>query len=106
MPNLLALKRRSLLAYGALVGRHGRLVERRWVRGETVAGDGLLEAPELGPVADTLTMFEAVQKLRPTPIGKQSIAIVAAAALIPMLFVVAIQVPLTNQLLGLLKILL
>jgi hypothetical protein len=106
MPNLLALKRRNLLAYGALVGRHGRLVERRWVRGETVEDDGLLQAPELGPVADTLTLYEAIQKLRPTPIGKQSIVTVAAAAVIPMLLVVAIQVPIKSQLFGLIKILL
>ena len=106
VPNLLALKRRSLLAYGALVGRHGRLVEQRWVRGETVADDGLLNAPELGPVADTLTLYDAVEKLRPAPIGKTSIIAVAAAAVIPMLPVVAIQIPIKSQLLSVLKILL
>src|SRR5262245_7995334 len=84
-PKLLALKRRSLMAYGALVGRHGRLVERRWIRGETVADDGLLEAPELGPVADTLTLYEAIGRLRPAPIGKQSVVMLAGAAIIPML---------------------
>src|SRR5262245_12750405 len=105
-PNLLALKRQGLLTYGALVGRHGRLVERRWVRGETVADDGLLQAPELGPVADTLTLYEAVEKLRPVPIGKQSVVTVAAAAIIPMLPVIAIQVPTKDYLLGILKILL
>jgi hypothetical protein len=106
VPNLLALKRRGLLAYGALVGRHGRLVERRWVRGETVADDGLLEAPELGPVADTLTLYEAIQKLRAAPIGKQSIVTVAGAAIIPMLPVIAIQIPIKDQLLSVIKILL
>jgi hypothetical protein len=105
-PRLLALRRRSLLAYGALVGRHGRLVERRWVRGEAVADEGLLEAPELGPVADTLTLYEAVERLRMAPIGKQSIVTVAGAAVIPMLPVIAIQVPIKDQLLGVIKILL
>ena len=104
-PSLLALKRRSLLAYGALVGRHGRLVEHRWVRGETVVDDGLLGAPELGPVADTLTLYESIQKLRAAPIGKQSIATVAGAAVIPMLPVIAIQIPIKDQLLSVIKIL-
>jgi hypothetical protein len=104
-PSLLALKRRGLLAYGALVGRHGRMVERRWVRGEAVADDGLLAAPELGPVADTLTLYESIQRLRAAPIGKQSIATVAGAAAIPMLPVIAIQVPIKDQLLSVLKIL-
>jgi hypothetical protein len=105
-PPLLALRRRSLLAYSALVGRHGRLVERRWVRGEAVADEGLLEAPELGPVADTLTLYEAVERLRLAPIGKQAIVTVAGAAVIPMLPVIAIQVPIKDQLLGVIKILL
>lgn len=106
VPNLLALKRRSLLAYGALVGRHGRLVERRWVRGEPVVDDGLLDAPELGPVADTLTLYDAIAKLKIAPIGKQSIVTVAGAAVIPMLPVIAIQVPIKDQLLSVIKILL
>ena len=106
VPNLLALKRQGLLGYGAVVGRHGRLVERRWVRGEAVVDDGLLDAPELGPVADTITLYEAIEKLRPTPIGKQSIVTVAGAAIIPMLPVIAIEVPIKDQLLGLLKIVL
>jgi hypothetical protein len=105
-PALLALRRRSLLGYGALVGRHGRLVERRWVRGETVVDEGLLEAPELGPVADTLTLYEAIERLRMAPIGRQAIATVAGAAVIPMLPVIAIQVPIKDQLLNLIKILL
>jgi hypothetical protein len=106
VPPLIALKRQSLLAYGALVGRHGRLVERRWVRGETVEDDGLLQAPELGPVADTLTLYEAIQRLRAAPIGKQSVITVAGAAIIPMLPVIAIQIPIKDQLLGVIKILL
>jgi hypothetical protein len=106
VPKLLVLKRRGLLAYGALVGRHGRLVERRWVRGETVVDDGLLDAPELGPVADTLTLYEAIAKLKIAPIGKQSIVTVVGAAVIPMLPVIAIQVPIKDQLLSVIKILL
>jgi hypothetical protein len=35
-PHLGQLKRRSLLEYGALVGEHGRLVQKRWILGEFV----------------------------------------------------------------------
>ncbi|MGH7332602.1 MAG: hypothetical protein ACREKS_07600 [Candidatus Rokuibacteriota bacterium] len=106
VPKLAALRRQSLLAYGALVGRHGHLVEQRWIRGEAVEDRGLLAAPELGPVADTLTLYEAVVRMRAAPIGKQSIITVAAAAIVPMLPVVAIQVPIKDQLLSMIKILL
>jgi hypothetical protein len=105
VPRLAALKRQSLLAYGALVGRHGRLVERRWLRGEAVDDEGLLSAPELGPVADTLTLYQAVSGVRVVPIGKQALLTVAGAAILPMVPVAAIQVPLKDQLLTLLKIL-
>jgi hypothetical protein len=43
-PRLAALKRESLLAYGALVGWHGRLVHQRWIRGESVEDSGLLRS--------------------------------------------------------------
>jgi len=105
-PRLAALRRQSLLAYGTLVGQHGHLVERRWIRGEAVDDRGLLSAPELGPVADTLTLYEAVVRMRTVPIGKQSIITVAAAAIVPMLPAIAIQVPIKDQLLSMIKILL
>jgi hypothetical protein len=104
-PRLAALKRESLLTYGALVGRHGRLVRERWIRGKPVEDDGLLEAPELGPVADTLTLYEAVAKIRPVPIGRQAVLTVAAAALIPMIAVVTIKIPLKQQIMALGKVL-
>jgi hypothetical protein len=86
------LKRRSLLTYGALVGEHGRLVQKRWILGEPVGDNGLLEAPELGPVADTITMYEAVKRIKPVP-------------LLPMIAVLAIKVPVKDTLLKLLGLL-
>lgn len=105
VPRLAALRRQSLLAYGALVGRHGDLVQRRWIRGETVDDKGLLSAPELGPVADTLALYEAVARLRTVLIGRRAVLTVAAAAILPMLPVGAIRIPIREQLLGLIKIL-
>jgi hypothetical protein len=102
VPKLAALRQRSLLAYGALVGRHGRLVDRRWIRGEQVDDDGLLSAPELGPVADTLTLYQAVAAFRAVPIGRRTVLLVAAAVL-PMIPVVAIRVPIGQEVLKLIK---
>jgi hypothetical protein len=94
---------RSLLAYGALVGRHGRLVERRWLRGERVDDHGLLSAPELGPVADTLTLYQAVAAFRAVPISRRTVLLVVAAAVLPMIPVVAIRVPIGQEVLKLIK---
>jgi hypothetical protein len=104
-PPLGRLKRRSLLEYGALVGEHGRLVRKRWILGQPVEDRRLLEAPELGPVTDTVSMYEAVERMRPVPLGKQSLVAVVAPALLPMIPVMAIEVPVKETLLKLLKVL-
>jgi hypothetical protein len=104
-PQLGRLKRRSLLEYGALVGEHGRLVQQRWIFGEPVEDKGLLDAPELGPVVDTLSIYEAVEHIRPVPLGKQSVVAIVAPALLPMIPVVAMEVPLKDTLLKLLGVL-
>ncbi len=101
-PPLRRLKRRSLLEYGALVGQHGWLVQQRWILGERVEDKGLLDAPELGPVADTISMYEAVKRIKPVPLGKQSLVAIVVPALLPMIPVLAIEVPVKETLLKLL----
>jgi hypothetical protein len=80
-------KEQALLDYGALVGRHGRLVRERWVEGKALADDAVLNAPELGPVADTAAAYDAVKAIRMAPIGKTAIIPIAAAAAAPMIAV-------------------
>lgn len=92
----------ALLDYGALVGRQGRLVHERWIDGRPVADQALLDAPELGPVADTNALYDAVKAMRTVPFGKSSILPVTVAAALPMLAVLALQVPVARILKGLL----
>ena len=101
-PLLGATKRRALLEYGALVGEHGRLVRRRWIQHQPIADDSLLGAQEIGPVADTITLYEAVRKMRPAPIGRFSLLVIVLAAGLPMLPVLAIEIPVKQLLLKLL----
>jgi hypothetical protein len=96
-------KKQALLDYGALVGRHGRLVHERWIEGKPLADDAVLEAPELGPVADTAVLFDSVRAMRTVPIGKSTVLPLAAAAVLPLLAALAIQVPAKDLLLTLLK---
>jgi hypothetical protein len=84
---------RALLEYGALVGHQGRLVHARWIEGASLMDEPLLDAPELGPVADTNALYEAVRAMRTVPLGKASVMPVALAAALPMLAVLALQVP-------------
>jgi hypothetical protein len=62
----------------------------------------LLDAPELGPVADTLSLYEAVTKMRTAPIGKTALFAVALPAAIPMVALFAIEVPIKDLLLKIL----
>lgn len=96
-------KKQALLDYGALVGRQGRLVRQRWIDGQPLADEAVLNAPELGPVADTGALFDAVRSMRTVPIGRSAILPIAAAAVAPLIAVLAIQMPVKELLLKLLQ---
>jgi hypothetical protein len=95
---LAAAKRRALLEYGALVGKHGRLVRQRWILGEAPTDDALLQAPEIGPVADTIVLHEAVARMRPVPFGKSTLLGIAVPTLIPIVVLLSTQVPIKDVL--------
>jgi hypothetical protein len=98
-PRLAALRRRSLLEYGALLTGYGRAFERRWIRREADGPDApLLAAPEIGPVADTVALYEAVSRTRPVPLSRRSVVPIVLAAALPLLPVVATQIPLREVL--------
>jgi len=94
----------ALLDYGSVIGEHGRRVRRRWILGEKVEDrEELLAAPELGPVADTITLYESVQRMRAAPLSRTALVAVLLPVVLPMLAVVAIRIPIKNVLLGILK---
>jgi hypothetical protein len=99
-------KRNALIAYSNLVAEQGRLVHRRWILREAVEPTPLLDAPEIGPVADANAMYEAVKAMRPMPIGKRSIIAILLPLALPLLAMAALQVPLKAMLLKIVKTLL
>ncbi len=96
-------KKQALLDYGALVARHGGAVRSKWILGDAKKADPLLSASEIGPVADTISLYEAVQRMRPIPLGKTALLAIAVPVLIPFVGVLAIQIPLKELLAGLAK---
>jgi len=92
-------KRRNLIAVRALLGNYGRLFERRWMRGETVDDAAMLAAPEIGPVADTIGLFEAVNRMRVVPVSRGSIVPLALAVAVPLIPVFATQMPVKDAVL-------
>ncbi|HYI97844.1 MAG TPA: hypothetical protein VEX68_30170 [Bryobacteraceae bacterium] len=97
--SLRRFQREALLQYSALVGTQGRLVHRKWIKGEEIGDQPILDSPELSCVADTNTVFDAVEHMRVLPIGKEAVIPLILAAAVPMLPVFAIQVPLKELLL-------
>ena len=97
-------RKRALLDYGALVGEQGRRVYRKWILRQPVDDrEELLSAPELGPVADTTSLYESVARMRTAPIGKKALLGILIPAVLPMIAVVAIRIPLKQLLLTILK---
>jgi hypothetical protein len=90
-PQLGQLKRHSLLAYRALAAEHCRVVHKRWILGESVENEVVLDAPELGPVADPVLMYEAVARIRMAPLSNRSLLAVVVPALLPIILVFAIE---------------
>ncbi len=95
----------ALPAYSQLVGTQGRLVHRRWIERAEVADDPILSAPEIGPVADSAAMYDAVARMRRFPIGKASIVKIVLPLALPILVVAALQIPLKELLKKLLALL-
>jgi hypothetical protein len=88
---------------GAWWGQHGRLVRRRWIAREPDVESPLLQAAELGPVIDIVSMYDVVEGICSTPIGKRALLAIVLPALLPMISVFALQIPVKEMLLKLLK---
>lgn len=110
LPKQLLARRQALRDYGALVGRHGRLTRQRWIEGRSLDSIGkaaaILEAPELGPIADTTSLYEAVRDSRRSPIGPMALVRVLGPLLLPPLVGLATQIPLQEMLINIGKALL
>ncbi|GJG97586.1 hypothetical protein [Cupriavidus pauculus] len=94
-PLLANTRRQALLDYGALLAEHGRKVDRRWIHGEPGdPDDPLLDAPELGPVADIHAIYEAVAAMRGVLVNKLVLLSGVVPAALPMLVLAGSQLPL------------
>lgn len=102
-PLLIRTKKKALLDYGALIGEQGRLVRQRWIERREVGRTDILEAPELGPVADINALYDPIRTMRPVPVGLHTLAAVMLPAVLPLIPVLAIEIPVKELLLGLLK---
>ncbi|MDR3100956.1 MAG: hypothetical protein LBV73_28320 [Paraburkholderia sp.] len=90
------LKRDAVLQYANLVAYHDRLVHMRWIEGRDIGEPEIMDVPELGPVADIHAVYDAVANIRGMLVSKVAIAAVAVPAVLPMAYVFAIKMPLSD----------
>jgi hypothetical protein len=102
-PVLLTARAQAIPAYSALVGEQGRLVHRRWIRREHVGDAPLLDAAEIGPVADAAAMYDAVKRMKVVPIGKASLVKIIVPMALPLIVVALLRIPVKDLLMTLLK---
>jgi len=102
-PKLWATRNEALPAYAALVGEQGRLVHRRWIERRPVDDVPLLDAAEIGPVADAAVLYESVQNMQVVPIGKRTLMTILVPMAAPFLVLPLLRFPLELILSTLLK---
>jgi hypothetical protein len=90
---MISTRKKAMRQYSALLAEHGRLVHQKWILGQKVGEQEILDSPELGPSADIETIYAAVKNMRKFPIGKSCIMPILVPIVLPMVIVASTQIP-------------
>jgi len=82
-PRLAAAKRSGGREYGSLAMRYVREFDNKWLRGGAPADEALVGSADIQSLADLSNSFEVVRTMRITPITRDAIVQLSAAALLP-----------------------
>ena len=93
IPPLYFAREQALLDYGRLANQHHLAFHRRWIL-EKRSGEDLLGSPDPSSVSDLNASVQAVLEVRVIPVNGSALAQLLAAAGVPMLAVLATQMPL------------
>jgi hypothetical protein len=89
---LLRLKRRGLVAYGALATAVGHEFEAKWLQNHRTT-QGSLERQDFSATTDLYSVVGNVHGLRPFPVSVQDLSSIIVAALLPAVPIVLTVVP-------------
>ena len=93
VPCLSALKSNAIVRFGHLATEFHQALERKWLGSGTTAGD-LLSTNDASTAADLNAAVASIWDMRVIPVDRGTVLSVALAAGIPMLAVLATQMPL------------
>ena len=94
---LYLVRERALLEYGRLGSQHHLAFHRKWIEGER-GGEQLLGDPDISSVADLNASIATIETMRIVPVDRTAIQSLVTSAGVPMLAVMATQVPLLELL--------
>ena len=92
---LYAVRERALLDYGRLANQHHLAFHRKWI-GEARSGEDLMGSSDASSASDLNASVEVVRELRVVPVDGAAVVQLLVAAGVPMLAVVATQMPLSD----------
>ena len=98
LPKLVATRRDGLIEYGALATRYAQLFQRKWVGRQELAGAELLGSGDIQSLADIGISVERIQNMKTLPIEFADLRAVLIAALLPAIPLALTQVPLSDLL--------
>jgi hypothetical protein len=92
------LRLSGLRDYGALASRQAHLFHDKWVKSAGPEGKSILGNPDIGSLCDMNNSYKAVSKMKLVPLDLKSVAVIAIAALIPMVPLILMEFPLKEVL--------
>jgi hypothetical protein len=93
-PKLLVEWQRGVFEYGALADRLGRSLERKWFDPERAADPAALEVQDFSATIDAYSVVAGVHVTHFVPVDWKSIALLAAAVLLPFIPLALLTLPL------------
>jgi hypothetical protein len=87
---------RGLLEFGALIGRHDRAFDEKWIERPESRSESLLGSPDVRSVAGIAAVFEHVDRMQLIPFDKKALAVLVIAAILPMIPLVGTAIPISE----------
>jgi hypothetical protein len=92
----------GLLEFGALAWRHDRAFDDKWIRGSSpLRPENLLGNADVQSMADFAACYEHINDMRLIPFDTKAFAVLAVAALLPMVPLVSTAIPMQEILMKL-----
>ncbi len=85
---------RALLEFGALVWRHDRAFDEKWIKPLHTSMATPMGCADVSTLADIAVAYEHVDRMQLIPLDKKALGVLLAAALIPMIPLVGTAIPL------------